>query len=780
MPATAGWIRSAGGWLPASLAAAFTLVALWLYGVGVGDLAVFCGYLLVGIAAPGTLLWRALRGGPGPLVSDVVCGAILGYTLEVLTYLSARAVGVPLLSFVPPVATLLAFAGWPRLRRHWRGSGDRVPTGWAWSLAAVVAFVVAWTAVTFYRAHGLTGPEVGSPYLDMPFHLALVGEVKHHLPPTVPYVLGEPLHYHWFVYAEMAATSWATGIEPHLLLLRLSLMPMAILFTVGIALLAGELTGSVGLRGNRGVWWAGPLAVALTFAVPPSPYPWASTPVPDGMVLSTVWISPTQTYGAMLAIPAVLLLMEMLRADGVRAAGAGRWATLTILLAVITGAKATYLPMLLAALVLVVAVRWPLTRATPRAALSACALAATALAFAQLVLFAGWAGGLRIKPFATARLAAIGQMTGLADPGLGGPWPVLLPLTATLFCWLLMGGGTWIVLCGRPRRLADPAVLLCIGILIAGVCATLSFDHPGLSQTFFLNSARPYFACLGVAGLVAAMTRRPASGWWVPAGGLVAGAAALYLLRTFGGLTPPTARAPGDTVEVVFALAAPFLALAAIGTAMYLAVLVAARRRPTMRSSALPAVLLFAIGVGLPGTAIRFAPPFYLAATAGWRNVPAPPAPLEIRPRIPIGALEAGRWLRDHSGPDDLVATNSHCRALRQPACDNRNFWVSAYTERRALVSGWGYTAEAHERSQATAESLELVPYWRPQRLADNDAVFRSPSVANIHRLREQYGVRWLLVDHRAGRPPATLDALAHRRFSAGDCAVYELAGNPE
>jgi transposase len=66
---------------------------------------------------------------------------------------------------------------------------------------------------------------------------------------------------------------------------------------------------------------------------------------------------------------------------------------------------------------------------------------------------------------------------------------------------------------------------------------------------------------------------------------------------------------------------------------------------------------------------------------------------------------------------------------------------------------------------------------WADHRQVINDAVFESPSVANVGRLREHYGVRWLLVDHRVGRPPATLDEIARRRFSVGDFAVYDLTG---
>ena len=95
----------------------------------------------------------------------------------------------------------------------------------------------------------------------MAYHLALIGELRHHVPPAIPYVTDVPLAYHWFFYAEAAATSWATGIEPIVLLYRLSGLPMFAAFVVLTAMAARRLTDR---------WWTGPLAVAIAlFAVSP-------------------------------------------------------------------------------------------------------------------------------------------------------------------------------------------------------------------------------------------------------------------------------------------------------------------------------------------------------------------------------------------------------------------------------------------------------------------------------------------------------------------------------
>src|SRR5206468_950340 len=118
-------------------------------------------------------------------------------------------------------------------------------------------------------------PLVGaqSPYVDMMFQVALAGELKNHVPATIPWVQGEPLHYHWFLYPEVAATSWVTGLEPMTLLYRLTIMPMLAAIVVLVAVTARRVTG---------LWWTGPAALAvflLSFA--PDPFRWADASVFD-------------------------------------------------------------------------------------------------------------------------------------------------------------------------------------------------------------------------------------------------------------------------------------------------------------------------------------------------------------------------------------------------------------------------------------------------------------------------------------------------------------------
>jgi hypothetical protein len=288
------------GWLPAAILAIFTTVVLAAYDTPMLETAIFGSYVVFGIALPGMLWLRLLRGRSAHVSEDLAIGLAVGYCLEIAAYIAARAVGAPLLFLLWPTSTLVAFAAVPALRRHWHGDGSRRPVWWSWSLAAILGYLLIYSAGTFFASHHLTGTD--TPYVDMPFHLALIGELLNHVPPQVPYVSGVPLGYHWFFYAEAAATSWATGIEPVTLLYRLSGLPMFVAFVVLTAAAARRLTGH---------WWSGPIAVAVAlFGTVAGPYRWlAGPPVFDTQTLGVTWISPTNLFGLAL-FAAVVLTFE--------------------------------------------------------------------------------------------------------------------------------------------------------------------------------------------------------------------------------------------------------------------------------------------------------------------------------------------------------------------------------------------------------------------------------------------------------------------------------------
>jgi uncharacterized membrane protein YgcG len=806
-PPWAGRLRS--GRLPVALLAVGTVAVLRFYGVAPGTTAVFAAYVVLGVVLPGTLVWRALHRGEGLFAADVAAGTALGYAGETLTYIPARAVGLPLLVLAWPVGVVLTFALVPRLRRHWRGRGvERVPALWSWSLTAAVAAVLLWSC-KFFRGYGLSGAYYTAPDTDSPFHLALIGEAKHHMPMTTPWVAGEPLYYHWFAYAEMAATSWVTGIEPQVLLLRLSMLPMLAAFVVLVAVLAGRLFGH---------WWTGVAAVVVTlFVLAPNPYGWpladfytglGFSAVDDASVLRlTAWTGPTQTFGALLFAALMLLLVDLFRAPL-----PSRWVAFAVLACAVMGAKATYLPLLLVGLAAVLSVHAAVHRRLHVAALGAAAITLACLLFAQFVLFGGQTQGLAWRPLTDIATAGIGT-TGILG---GAGWARLGLVTAlAVWCWVCIWAGLSGIVRYRTIEDAGPAVVLLLAIGAGGLGATMLLGQDGDSQRFFFESARPYLAVAAVGGLslvlrpggrpLERLDRRTAA---LLAAAALTGLVVVLAIRHLDG--PAVPKGPVRSLAVSVGWPHALTALVALAAAVALAL--ARRRVSVLRGLSHALLIALLAGFGLSGTVTNFGRLVHEASSAGWRHA---------TPRDPIvtpGTLEAGRWLRDHSDPNDIVATNAHCLPPAGPRCVNLRFAVAAYTERRVLVEGWGFTATAHERAAALHTWVGWVPFWRPDVLAANDEVFTRPTAAAVARLRDRYGVRWLFVDALSGGdgsrpgggssgslsggdgsrpgggssgslsggdrsgprgdrlvPVGGLDAVAVQRFRSGDCTVYEI-----
>jgi hypothetical protein len=149
------------------------------------------------------------------------------------------------------------------------------------------------------------------------------------------------------------------------------------------------------------------------------------------------------------------------------------------------------------------------------------------------------------------------------------------------------------------------------------------------------------------------------------------------------------------------------------------------------------------------------------------KSIRAPNGGAYVNVAMPASRVEAARWVRDHSAPDDIVATNVHCLGYWGSLCDSRSFWLSAYSERSVLVEGWGF---------APRLATGLGPFWDPQKLAVNDAAIAASTEDNIRTMRHTYGVRWLVVDRSVGAEAPELATLAEKRFDNGRIAVYELA----
>jgi hypothetical protein len=139
------------------------------------------------------------------------------------------------------------------------------------------------------------------------------------------------------------------------------------------------------------------------------------------------------------------------------------------------------------------------------------------------------------------------------------------------------------------------------------------------------------------------------------------------------------------------------------------------------------------------------------------------------------GGQAAARWLRDHSDPDDLVATNVHCAYPGVRFCDHRSAWVAGFTERQVLLEGWAYTSRTATEAEKQGVPTLLAAFWDPERKRANDWAFKWPTARREKVLRDRYGVRWLFADTRFQVDTTQLDRVADLVHRDGDYAVYRL-----
>ncbi|MFD1503129.1 hypothetical protein, partial [Streptosporangium lutulentum] len=555
----------------------------------------------------------------------------------------------------------------------------------------------------------------------------------------------------WFVYAHFAASSWITGIEPLILLFRLGMLPMLAALLILLAMIARRVTGSRA---------AALLAITGTvFMTAPNLY--------LGVNIGTFtwrgfqsWTGPTQTFGALLFAPIVLLLVDLLEG---RRRGAGRWLLLGIFLVAVMGAKATHLPPLAVGLIAVAGAGLIRRRRPPWQVLAALGMTAGCFLYAQFVLFGGARQGMMVDPLSMLR-RAWGELTG--DAGAVEPHPASVLGVTVLYVLCL--AVTWCGILGllvRPRLLLRPAVILLLGMGAACVAAVLLLGHPHLGQLYFFGASYPYLMIVAAYGLVVAV-RRARMSLRTVACAVGAGVVIACLIRMICDV-----RAPLSPGEPDIALYLPYAAL--LGVAVLAAVALIATGHGSLRAWVFLLVAFAAVG----------APAAWCARVLSVTdNVPAARAFGEVdsvAPQdIPEGALEAGRWLRAHSDPDDLVATNTHCRWGYENPCDSRQFWVAALSERRVLAEGWTYTSTNMGRWRP-GQLPERLPFWDGERLRSNDLAFQAPSADVMRHLRERYGVRWLFADERHVGPGSEIGDFAELRFRSGDYALYRLQDGP-
>jgi len=740
-----------GWWLLVPVSAVLLLVRI---GDPAGESVRWMLTWLISVLLPGTLLWRVLAGGRS-LTQDLGFGAVLGHAWQLAVWAICTALGVPLLQWAFVAGLLVVFATSRTLRPHlgWRGTSPAPPRWWHVLLVASLLLAMVRTVLVLLRPVPLP-PIAATRHQDIWYQLGLVQQLLRDVTPADPWVLGEPLIYHWFATASMASGSVMADVRPPQVLIHQ--WPLTMLITlVLVGWAAGEL-----LSERR---WAAPIAGALA-GVLPGAIQLVDTPTVN-MSAAQVVQGPTGTMAAVVMLGLVGPTVLILR----RQAGPGVWTAMVLMLALATGTKPTLLPIMVVGCLVAGGFAWVAERQAPWRMAALAGVAATFLVASSFAL-TGSTGGSRFQFLAALRVQPYYQaVTGDKSVPATGNW--VLPslehgdARMILFAVVLV---SYYLLVDAPRLLTllglklspvrrDPAYWWIGGCVAAGTGVTLVFSHTGYSEYHFLGAV----LALGMVGVVAV-------------GVNLAGQARVRDLAVAGGAGLLTAIAlylfwPTDTethtvARAAAGLLAPFGVLALVGTIVIVGI-----NRTRQAASAAVQVIVLTVAASLPvqfivlGDALRDA------------TRPLPPPNIEWRTYLTKEEQSAMLWLRKHLEPNDVAVSNVFCMpAPYRPGCPDDAYWMSGLSGVQLWMGGWAYApanlaATDHRRSFLLQQSP-----W-PDRVLDSRIAVEKPSEKHLAKLAGDVGVTLIIADLRAGPVSPKLDQLAIPIYRNQDIRIYRL-----
>ncbi len=713
-------------------------------GVPPSVVALYAAYFLVFILAPGVVVAAVCGASQRGLAHLIAIGLAVGYTLELLAFwitavANQRGLFIAYPAMVLGPALIYRLAG-PSRRRGWRPSLGRVH----WSAIAVAAAVIVAIVASAYAETPLPGHARHAYFADVAYHISLAADAKNHWPIVMPWIVGEPLHYHWFLYGHLAAASQVTGIQIPILLLRIDLPVLLLVTCLEIVVLSSLLSR------RR---FVGALSLLFCLILEGlSLDPKLLAPF-NNYLFEDFYRSPTFLYGIPLFLAALIVGVGLLEA---RTASnrAGPWALFALLLVGCTGAKVTILPILVGGTILLLA--WELlSRRAPRAVWGLLGACTVGLVGSYFAIYSGGGLGLHLAPLEFVSSTLPAQALDAAFPNAVG-----LPLRVVEF--LLWGSAMFVTLIGIPLAVSAGWPLSLgakwvLWIFTASLGCTLSVNELGQSGIYFLQYGLISVGVLSASALVEWWSRQIPR-WHAARYALLlgcAGATALGLLL----LQAPTQRLL--RLPLLTAEAMPYLLLA---LALGLLHGVSRGRRFSSSGTRFAVLLLlvpasfntvFTMTTTIRGRLVNQGPPGY-SADAGLRLV---------TPQLLDGLV----WLRDNTSTNTLVAVNNHFRDRGH--ADARMFVYSAFSERRFLVETWAWTPESLSLQARTGIDS---PNPFPSLSAVNDSAFASADAQSLGLLRTKYNIRYLFIDKLAGDVAPAL--YTRPTFSNSEVAVVDLS----
>lgn len=729
-------LGSLPSWLsPAGPLVLLALFLLWAVHAGMSSMHVVTAVvaILVTQVVPGAVIWRALRPRNGWVLEDLAIGFAIGSLLAIGAQIPAGLLGWRWLSAVICVGVAAALMAVPSIR-------DRVlaartsPLPWWWGSAAAVSALYSVEPLRAFMRNNLLSWSDGhfhTSYVDMNLHMALTAQLLERGPTRFPWVQSEPLGYHYLSHAWMAQVAATSGAGVDEMVLRFEPLLFPVVVAVTVAVVAHRLTTVV---------WAGPLAAFLTFALG------GANPLGaiDGLAPLTP-LSPSVAPSVGMLLGLVLVIVMRWRGELPRVS-----LLLVFALAIgAAGAKGSTTPLAVVGVAAALGAMVLFDRTKVRTVVPDLVAVIAGLLVAVKVVFRGTEAGLHLSLHDSAQQTWVAaRLTGVDTV------PLELVASGVAILAALTTGVLALAFVLMPELRRRPEMWLVGAAGLAGAGAVGLFAHPGKSQGYFAVSAKPILA-LGSVFVAVELYRLVSRSDLVKLVG-VALAGGLVFEYAVPGLVG------GDTghADVLSRLAAGVVLLAVVGL---LAGFLVSTRRMAL------GVVTVCVALMVSGTAI--------GARAVFSALP--PGSHRVSPTKPLAEsmqeIEAARWIRDHSGRDDLVITNRHCTSsLADPTvgCDSRHFLVAAYSQRQVLVEGWTATPRSVQEAPNGRDSI-TVAYWRPDLLRLNDDFIASPDQAGADALR-RLGVRWIFADRT--RPRSDLiGAFATLRFHNRDVNVYEL-----
>lgn len=446
------------------------------------------------VLLPGCLVVRLLTG-EARLLRLAAVGAPLGHALCIVFFLASKALQTSAVFTCSPL--LFAAIGAAAFLRRKNGPGLTVDAGRG-DLLALAVLGAALSVLVYLELYLRMQIPSEHPALfafesDLAIFFSLLGELKHRWPPQMPFVAGEPLNYHYFAYARMAAMSTATGAPLDQILYRLAIAP-----TLG--LLALQLFYLGRLFGKSAA--AGFCAAALVLLVR-DVLPSGTSRLFGGGLFANILDSPSFLYGSVFFCAMLIEFLPEFDEAPPRAPFCCRAAVFCLLAFGAAGGKGTMLPPIVAGLVWTGYQAWR-GRSMPlaKASLSLAAMCGLIFAGAALVLFRE-TQEVWVEPMHVIRSSFLSQFKTVE--GVLGPLGTLLLGVALFAIWQLAYLiGTRLFVAGPDK--ARKSFLLAVAA--SGALAGLTVAHHGISEAYFIFECMLALAPMAGASIASAFEGR--------------------------------------------------------------------------------------------------------------------------------------------------------------------------------------------------------------------------------------------------------------------------------